>query len=99
MAGNREEARNHWERSIRMTESMGDVAGAAVTKSNLAQLEAMEGRFERAIELASQAVGELEQLGYAQAEKARGILRSIEQFAAQGGAANNSPPELDLTPP
>ena len=84
-AENRDEARRLWERSIRMNESICNVAGAAATKSMLAQLEAIEGRFERAIELASQAVLELEQLGYAQAEQARGVLRGIEQFVAKGG--------------
>ena len=44
-AGNREAARQLWERSIRIKESIGDVAGAATTRSMLAQLEALEGRF------------------------------------------------------
>jgi len=80
-AGNRSEARQLWERSIGIDESLGDIAGAATTKCMLAQLEAMEGQFERAIELAEQGVRELEKLGYASAERARDILRKIQQAA------------------
>ena len=51
----------------------------------LAQLQAREGRLDKAIAMASQAVRELETRGYAQAEQARGILRSIEKRAASRG--------------
>ncbi len=88
--GNRDEARRLWERSIGINQGIGEVAGVATTKSMLAQLEAMDGRIEQAMELASQAVRDLEQLGYAQAEDARAILRSIEQFAAQGGQSGGA---------
>lgn len=85
-AGNRDAARQLWERSIGIKESIGDVAGAARTRIMLAQLEALDGRFEWAIELATAAVRELERLGYADAEQARGLLRDIEEFAARDGA-------------
>lgn len=82
-AGNGEQARQIWERSIRIDESIGDVAGAAVCKYMLAQLDAIDGRFERAIELAKQAVQQLEELGYAEAERARDVQGRIMQLAAQ----------------
>jgi tetratricopeptide (TPR) repeat protein len=85
-AGDRDAARQLWERSIGINESIGYVAGAAQTRIMLAQLEALDGRFDRAIELATTAVRELERLGYAAAEQARGHLRNIEAFAAQRGA-------------
>jgi tetratricopeptide (TPR) repeat protein len=88
-AGDRNAARQLWDRSIRIEESIGNVAGVAVTRGMLAQLDAVEGRFERAIELATDAVRQLEQLGYAQAEQARGVLRNIEEFAAQRGASGS----------
>ncbi len=86
-AGNRADARRLWERSIEITEGIGDVAGAAATKSNLAQLEALEGRNDLALKLAREAVRDLEAIGYAQVQGARGVLRDIEQFAAREGAA------------
>jgi tetratricopeptide (TPR) repeat protein len=85
-AGERDAARQLWERSIWIAEGIGHVAGAAQTRIMLAQLEALDGRFERAIELATAAVRELERLGYADAEQARDVLRGIEAFATQGGA-------------
>ena len=60
----------------------------------LAQLEAVEGHRERALELAREAVRQLEVLGYAQAEQARGILRSIEQFLANDGREVEEAPAL-----
>ena len=73
------------ENEVAAEHDVGDVAGAAITKGQLAQLEAMEGNGERALELAREAVRQLEALGFAQAEQARGVLRWIEQFLAKGG--------------
>ena len=80
--GNTSEARKLREHSIQISEALGNVAGAAATRCMLAQLEAMDGEIEKAIELARSAVLVFEQLGYAGAEQARNILRSIESLAA-----------------
>jgi tetratricopeptide (TPR) repeat protein len=85
--GNPSEARRLFEQSIRLKDAVGDIAGKAASLCMLAQLEAMEGRFDEAIAMASQAVRDLEARGYADAEKARGVLRAIEQRAAGGGPA------------
>ncbi len=60
--------------------------------SQLAKLEALEGNGERDLELATEAVRQLESLGYAQAEQARSILRSIEHSLANGGRGAKEPP-------
>ena len=92
--GNRAAAKRLWERSIAITQAIGDVAGGAATMAQLAKLEALEGHGERALELAREAVRQLESLGYAQAEQVRGVLRDIEQFLVNGGRGAEEAPAL-----
>ena len=82
------------ENEVAAEHDVGDVAGAAITRGQLAQLEAMEGNGERALELAREAVRQLEALGYAQAEQACGVLRNVEQFLAKGGRGAGTAPTL-----
>jgi hypothetical protein len=56
-----------------------------------AQLEAMDGRFDEAIDMARQAVRDLESLGYAQVKEVRAVLKRIEARAADAkGEASGS---------
>ncbi len=76
--GNLGEARRLYARSIALFEGVSDMAGRAASLAMLARLEAAAGNREHALELAREAVRDLEARGYAQAEDARAILRTIQ---------------------
>jgi hypothetical protein len=66
---------------------IGDLDGLATSLVRLAQLNALEGRFEEAVAQSWEAVRLLEGLGSFKAARARENLRAIEAMAARGPGA------------
>ena len=74
--------RRLWEESIEITKEIRDLDGTATILSMLAQLNALEGRFEEAVAQSREAVRLLEEIGSFKAAWARESLKAIEARAA-----------------
>ena len=85
--GNPAEARRLWEESIEINKEIGNLDGIATSLGMLAQLNALEGRFEEAVAQGREAVRLLEGIGSFKAAMARESLRAIEARAARGADA------------
>jgi tetratricopeptide (TPR) repeat protein len=79
--GSLAEARRLWERSIGISQDIGNIAGRARALCMLARLDANEGMFDTARAMAHEAVALLEGIEAADAAQARAILKDIETEA------------------
>ncbi|MCB1807183.1 MAG: tetratricopeptide repeat protein, partial [Candidatus Competibacteraceae bacterium] len=81
-AGEFSKAKDLWQQSIAIKKTQSDISGQAASYIMLAQLEASQSNFDKALPLAREAVDLLERIGSGQAGQARQILQSIEAAAA-----------------